>query len=103
MLSKVKRIHDLRKKLRPKKQLILLDEKERALVDVGAENYNDIFSPFCLYDMNVLDFELEQYLNTKNETVPLEYDLSLMFHIKEANEQKRKEIDATIKQNYGVR
>lgn len=103
MFSKVNRIRKLRAKLKPKKQLILLDEKERALVDVGAENYNDIFSPFCLYDMNVIDFELEQYLDARNESVPFEYDLSLVFHIKEANEQKRKEIDTTIKQSYGSR
>lgn len=102
MIGTFRRLRELQRisKIKDEEELMKFDDKERAIIDVGAENYDDIFSPFCLYDMNVLDFELEDYLDNKSESIPLEYDLKLVFYIKDADEEKRKEVETTVKQNY---
>lgn len=102
MVGTFRRLRELQRisKIKDEEELMKFDDKERAIIDVGAENYDDIFSPFCLYDMNVLDFELEDYLDNKSDSIPLEYDLKLIFYIKDADEEKRKEIETTVKQNY---
>ena len=76
------------------------DEEGRAVINVGAENYDDIFSPYCFKGGDTLSLELIDYLWEKQGAVPLEYDITLQFNVKNASEEKRKEIQAAVKENY---
>ena len=76
------------------------DEEDRAIINVGAENYDDIFSPYCFKGGDTLSSSLVDYLAQKSGAVPLDYDLTIRFHVKGASEEKRKEIQAAVKENY---
>lgn len=76
------------------------DEDDRAIINVGAENYDDIFSPYCFKGGDTLSMELVEYLWEKQSAIPLSYDISLKFNVKDANEEKRKEIQMAVKENY---
>ncbi len=76
------------------------DDDGRAVINVGAENYDDIFSPYCYKGGDTLSSSLVDYLAQKSGAVPLDYDLTIRFHVKGANEEKRKEIQAAVKENY---
>ena len=94
------------KKLKQKLSMIddgegfVCDEEDRAIINVGAENYDDVFSPYCYKGGDTLSSSLVEYLNQKAGAVPLDYDLTIRFHVKDATEAKRKEIQAAVKENY---
>ena len=97
-----KRIKNLSKKLKTIEESdgFICDEDGRAIINVGAENYDDIFSPYCFKGGDTLSLELDDYLCYQEAVVPLDYDLTLRFYVKNANESKRKEIQNAVKQNY---
>ncbi len=76
------------------------DEEGRGIINIGAENYDDIFSPFCFKGGDTLSLELIEYLWEKQAVVPLDYDLTLRFNVKNASESKRKEIQTAVKENF---
>ena len=76
------------------------DVNGRGIIDVGAENYEDIFSYYDLNNTNVLDSEFEEFLNAKADAIPLTKEIALHFHVKGATEEKCEEIDKAIKDNY---
>ena len=76
------------------------DDAGRAIINVGAENYDDIFSPYCFKGGDTLSLELVEYLWDKQGAVPLDYDLTINFNVKNADENKRKEIQQAVKENY---
>ena len=76
------------------------DDAGRAIINVGAENYDDIFSPYCFKGGDTLSLELVEYLWDKQGAVPLDYDLTINFNVKNADESKRKEIQQAVKENY---
>ena len=96
------RIYKLRKQLSANygPNGFLCDEEDRAIINVGAENYDDIFSPYCYKGADTLSSSLVEYLEQKSGAVPLDYDLTIRFHVKDANEEKRKEIQAAVRENY---
>ena len=47
-----------------------------------------------------MSLELVDYLWEKQGAVPLDYDITIQFNVKDANEEKRKEIQAAVKENY---
>ena len=76
------------------------DKDGKAIINVGAENYDDIFSPYCFKGGDTLSLELVEYLWEKQAVIPLQYDLTLRFNVKNADEAKRKEIQMAVKENY---
>ena len=76
------------------------DEEGRGIINVGAENYDDIFSPYCFKGGDTLSLEMVEYLWEKQAVIPLDYDLTLRFNVKNANEAKQKEIQTAVKENY---
>ena len=78
------------------------DEEGRAIIEVGAENYDDIFSPYCYKGGDTLSLELVEYLKKQSGTIPLDYDLNVRFNVKNADEKKRKEIQMAVKENYEI-
>ena len=101
-MPKVSRVKNLKDKLKEIEDSdgFVCDEKGRAIINVGAENYDDIFSPYCFKGGDTLSSSLVEYLNQKASVIPLEYDLTIKFHIKGANDEKRKEIQSALKENY---
>lgn len=77
-----------------------IDANGRGIIDVGAENYDDVFSYYDLEGENVLDGEFDEFLKAKADAIPLKTELALHFHVKNASEAKRDEIDRTIKNHY---
>ena len=77
-----------------------VDANGRGVIDVGAENYEDIFSYYDLNNTNVLDIEFEEFLDAKADAIPLTQELALHFHVKDASNEKRDEIDRVVKDNY---
>lgn len=78
------------------------DEEGNAIIEVGAENYDDIFSPYCYKGGDTLSLELVEYLKKQSGTIPLDYDLNIRFNVKNADEKKRKEIQMAVKENYEI-
>lgn len=76
------------------------DEEGRGIINVGAENFDDIFSPYCFKGGDTLSLELVDYLWEKQEVVPLDYDLTVRFNVKNADEKKRKEIQMAVRENF---
>ena len=101
-MPKVSRVKNLKDKLKEIEDSdgFVCDEQGRAIINVGAENYDDIFSPYCFKGGDTLSSSLVEYLNQKASVIPLEYDLTIKFHIKGANDEKRKEIQSALKENY---
>lgn len=96
------RINELKSELKYKKRnndFVIIDD-ERAIINVGAENYDDIFSPYCYKGGDTLSSTLVDYLQQKSNAVSYEYDLTMRFHVKNATEEKRQEIENAIKENY---
>jgi len=76
------------------------DEEGRGIINVGAENFDDIFSPYCFKGGDTLSLEMVEYLWEKQAAIPLDYDLTLRFNVKNASEARRKEIQTAVKENY---
>ena len=76
------------------------DENGRGIINVGAENFDDIFSPYCFKGGDTLSLEMVEYLWEKQAAIPLDYDLTIRFNIKNASESRRKEIQTAVKENY---
>ena len=77
-----------------------VDTDGRALIEIGSENYGDIFSYYSLNDNSILDSEFNTFLEAKAESIPLKYDLTLDFHIKNPDISKEEEIKFAVKENY---
>lgn len=78
------------------------DKDGRAIIEVGAENYDDIFSPYCYKGGDTLSLELVEYLKKQSGTIPLDYDLNIRFNVKNADDRKRREIQMAVKENYEI-
>lgn len=76
------------------------DDSGRGIIDVGAENYDDIFSYYDLEGENTLDWEFIDFIEKKADAIPLKDEISIHFHVKGANEEKKEEIDKAIKNHY---
>lgn len=77
-----------------------IDQDGRGVIEIGAENYNDIFSYYSLNNSNVLDGEFNSFLEAKADVIPMKYDLTLNFHINEPDDAKEQEIKFAVKENY---
>ena len=86
--------------IKPNNDGFLCDDGNRAIINVGAENYDDIFSPYCYKGGDTLSSDLVGYLQQKANAIPLDYDLTIRFHVRNANEDKRKEIELALRENY---
>ena len=79
---------------------VYLDEDGNGIIDVGAEEYSDIFSYYSLNGYNVLDTEFNNFIEAKADTIPMNRNLTMVFHIKDANTEKLCEIKNAVKDNY---
>ena len=78
------------------------DKDGKAIIEVGAENYDDIFSPYCYKGGDTLSSELVEYLKKQSGTIPIDYDLNIRFNVKDADDKKRREIQMAVKENYEI-
>ena len=101
-MPKASRIKSLKNKLKEIEDGdgFVCDDQGRDIINVGAENYDDIFSPYCYKGGDTLSSSLVEYLNQRSNVIPLEYDLTIKFHVKDSNGEKKKEIQSAIKENY---
>lgn len=97
-----KRISDLSAQLKNIEDSdgFVCDDDGRGIINVGAENFDDIFSPYCFKGGDTLASEMVEYLWEKQAAIPLDYDLTIRFNIKNASESRRKEIQTAVKENY---
>lgn len=100
MFRKFKQIRKLENSKLADDEFYEVDENGRGIIDVGAENYDDIFSYYDLNGENVLDAEFSDFLDKKAGAIPQKVELALHFHVKGATEEKCEEIDRAIKNNY---
>ena len=100
----IKRIKNLKKQLDDLEDddFFECDKDGKAIIEVGAENYDDIFSPYCYKGGDTLSSELVEYLNKQSGTIPLDYDLNIRFNVKNADDRKRREIQMAVKENYEI-
>lgn len=77
-----------------------IDQDGRGVIDIGAEDYSDLFSFYSLNNFNVLDSEFNAFLETKADAIPMKYDLTLNFHVNNPDEAKEQEIKFALKENY---
>ena len=53
------------------------DSNGRGIIDVGAENYDDVFSYYDLDGEGVLDKEFDEFLEAKADAIPMKQELAL--------------------------
>lgn len=102
MINNHNRIKELKSQVKYKKKnndFVIIND-EWSIINVGAENYDDIFSPFCYKGGDTLSPSLTEYLQQKSNAVPLDYDLTIRFHVKNATQEKKKEIQSAVKENF---
>lgn len=97
-MKKNKALRQQTKLLKPEK--FNVDENGRAIIEIGAEDYSDVFSFYSLNNFNVLDSEFNAFLEAKADAIPMKYDLTLKFHVKEPDEAKEQELKFALKENY---
>ena len=97
-----KRIRQLKENVKYKKpeHYYEINDENQAIINVGAENFDDVFSPYCYKGGDSLSSELVAYLEEKAEGIPLEYDLVIRFHVKNASDSKREEIEKALRTNF---
>ena len=100
MFRKLKQLRKLNNSRLSDDEFYETDANDRGIIDVGAENYDDIFSYYDLNGENVLDNEFSEFLDKKASAIPQNVELALHFHVKDATEEKCEEIDKAIKNNY---
>ena len=100
MFRKIKQLRKLNNSKLSDDEFYETDSNGRGIIDVGAENYDDIFSYYDLNGENVLDNEFSEFLDKKAGAIPQNVELALHFHVKDASEEKCEEIDNAIKNNY---
>lgn len=100
MFRKIKQLRKLNNSKLSDDEFYETDSNGRGIIDVGAENYDDIFSYYDLNGENVLDDEFSEFLDKKAGAIPQNVELALHFHVKDASEEKCEEIDNAIKNNY---
>lgn len=100
MFRRLRQIRKLNKSKLVDDEFYETDANGRGIIDVGAENYEDIFSYYDLNNTNVLDSEFEEFLDAKADSIPLSQELALHFHVRGVTEEKCEEIDRAIKDNY---
>lgn len=100
MFKRIKQIRKLEKSKLGDDEFYETDANNRGIIDVGAENYDDIFSYYDLNGENVLDDEFAEFLDKKAKAIPQKVELALHFHVKDPTEEKREEIERAIKNNY---
>ena len=77
-----------------------VDEHDRGIIDVGIENYDDLFSYYDIDGKTILDPEFIEFIEQKADSIPLSKDLTLCLHVPAPNEEKRFEIEKTLKDTY---
>lgn len=100
MFNSLKQLRKINKSKLAEDEWYDTDSNGRGVIDVGAENYDDIFSYYDLEGENVLDREFDEFLAAKADAIPLKQELAIHFHVKNATETKREEIDRTLKNHY---
>ena len=100
MFRRLRQLRKLNKSRLVDDEFYETDSNGRGVIDVGAENYEDIFSYYDLNNTNVLDSEFEEFLGAKADAIPLKQEIALHFHVKDATEEKCEEIDRVLKDNY---
>ncbi|MBE7082490.1 MAG: hypothetical protein E7378_02265 [Clostridiales bacterium] len=76
------------------------DANGRGVIDVGAENYDDIFSYYDQNCENVLDQEFDDFLRAKADAIPEKEELAIHFHVANPTDEKLDEIDGAVKSHY---
>ena len=100
MFKRLRQLRKLNKSKLVDDEFYETDANGRGVIDVCAENYEDIFSYYDLNNTNVLDGEFEEFLDAKADAIPLKQEIALHFHVKDATEEKCEEIDRVLKDNY---
>ncbi len=100
MFKRIKQIRKLEKSKLGDDEFYETDANNRGVIDVGAENYDDIFSYYDLNGENVLDDEFAEFLDKKSKAIPQKVELALHFHVKNPTDEKKEEIEHAIKNNY---
>lgn len=100
MFRRLKKLNSLYNSKLGYEEKYFLDEYDRGIIDVGAEHYDDLFSYYDMDGKSVLDTEFVEFIEKKADAIPIDKELTLCFHVPEANEEKRLEIEKTLKDTY---
>lgn len=100
MFSRLKKLHKLYNSKLGYEEKYFIDEYDRGIIDIGAENYDDLFSYYDIDGKSVLDKEFIEFIEMKADSIPLKKDITLCFHVPDADEEKRLEIEKTLKDTY---
>lgn len=100
MFRRLKKLNSLYNSKLGYEERYFVDEYDRGIIDVGAEHYDDLFSYYDMDGKSILDKEFIDFIEMKADSIPLNKELSLCFHVPDANEEKRLEIEKTLKDTY---
>ena len=79
---------------------IQLDEDGRAIIEVKLEKTQDLFSPYAYKDYDILNNDLDEFIEDRATFIPQEYDLSIHLYAKEIDHLDKDKIEKAVKARY---
>lgn len=79
---------------------IAFDDDGRAIIEVKLEKTQDLFSPYAYKDYDILNNDLDLFIEDRAMFIPQEYDLSIHLYAKEIEHLDKDKIEKAVKARY---
>lgn len=79
---------------------IVLDEDGRVAIEVKLQNKQDLFSPYAYKDYDILDNQLDEFIEDRAMMIPQDYELSIHLYAKEIEQLDQEKIEKAVKARY---
>ena len=79
---------------------IVLDEDGRVAIEVKLQNTQDLFSPYAYKDYDILENQLDEFIEDRAMMIPQDYELSIHLYAKEIEHLDQEKIEKAVKARY---
>lgn len=79
---------------------IVLDEDGRVAIEVKLQNKQDLFSPYAYKDYDILENQLDEFIEDRAMMIPQDYELSIHLYAKEIEHLDQEKIERAVKARY---
>lgn len=79
---------------------IVLDEDGRATIEVKLQTTQDLFSPYAYKDYDILNNDLDEFIEDRATFIPLDYELSIHLYAKEIEHLDQEKVEKAVKARY---
>jgi hypothetical protein len=79
---------------------IILDEDGRATIEVKLQTTQDLFSRYAYKDYDILNNDLDEFIEDRAAFIPLDYELSIHFYTNQIEHLDQEKIEKAVKARY---